>query len=258
MKREVRGQEIGYEDRGQGPAVVLLHPFPFDRQVWDDLVSALAATWRVIAVDTRNFGESAPGPFSIADIADDVGGLMDALGVARATVLGMSMGGYAALAFAARHAARLEALILADTRAAADTPDARAKRDEAIALCHSAGGAAYLDGFLPRLLAPDAPAPLLAAVRARAEERGPRLVAGLEALRDRPDRTAELGGIACRTLVICGERDQVVPVAEMEGIARAIAGARFVPIQAAGHLAHLEAPTEFIRTVSAFLNEAGA
>src|SRR6478672_5776761 len=95
---------IGYDDRGTGSALVLLHPFPLSRTTWAGLADALAVRRRVIAVDARGFGETPfAGPFAIADIADDLAALLDRLGVARATVLGMSMGGYAALAFAARH-----------------------------------------------------------------------------------------------------------------------------------------------------------
>src|SRR5262245_9180757 len=93
---------IGFDDRGTGPATVLLHPFPLTRTTWAGLADALATRRRVIAVDARGFGATPlAGPVSIADIADDVAALLDQLGVPRATILGMSMGGYAALAFAA-------------------------------------------------------------------------------------------------------------------------------------------------------------
>src|SRR5262245_45434009 len=151
MKRQLGPAEVGFDDRGSGgPTLVLLHPFPFDRRLWAGLIDAWAARCRVIAVDARGFGESPPsGAFAIADLADDVAALLDGLGVARATVLGMSMGGYAALAFAARHPQRLARLVLADTRAAADTAEARGKRNEAISLVRAAGASAYLGSSLP-------------------------------------------------------------------------------------------------------------
>ncbi len=230
MKRRARDREIAYDDvsndvhhdLGTGAPdtpVVLLHPFPFDRRYWAATVAALAPERRVITVDARGFGESpASGPFTIADLADDVAALLDELDVATATVVGLSMGGYAALAFAQRHAARLAALVLADTRAAADSPETRRGREEARALVESTGVATYLDRSLPRLLAPDAPPALLARVRALAETRGERIVAGLAALRDRPDRSGELASIRCPTLVIAGAREQVVPLDEMRGM----------------------------------------
>ena len=246
---------IGYDDRGTGPATVLLHPFPLTRTTWAGLADALAAHRRVIAVDARGFGETPLAePFSIADIADDVAALMDRLAIPRATVVGMSMGGYAALAFAARHRERLSALVLADTRAAADSAEARAGRAGALATLANAGPNAYLAGSLPRLLSPQAPPALVAHVRARAETRAASLRAGIEALRDRPDRTAELGAIACPTLVVCGTEDQVTPAAEMKQIAAAIAGARYVPIAGAGHLSHIEAPGAFLNAVTSFID----
>jgi len=249
---------VGYDDRGAGPALVLLHPFPFSRTVWAGIADALAVHRRVIAVDARGFGESPQtGPFAIADIADDVAGLLDRLAIGRATVLGMSMGGYAALAFATRHRDRLSALVLADTRAAADSAETRAARTGALATIADVGAPAYLAASLPRLLSPKAPPALVAHLHARAETRAASLRAGVEALRDRPDRTAELGAIACPTLVVCGEDDQVTPAAEMKQIAAAISGARFVPIANAGHLSHIEAPGPFLHAVTAFVGTLG-
>jgi pimeloyl-ACP methyl ester carboxylesterase len=246
---------IGYDDRGTGPALVLLHPFPLTRTTWAGLADALAAHRRVIAVDARGFGDAPlAGPYAIADIADDLAALLDRLAISRATVLGMSMGGYAALAFAARHRERLSALVLADTRAAADSAEVRAGRAAALATLADAGPAAYLAASLPRLLSPHAPPALVSHVRGRAETRAASLRAGIEALRDRPDRSAELGAIACPTLVVCGTEDQVTPAAEMKQIAAAIAGARFVPIAGAGHLSHVEAPGAFLHAVTAFVD----
>jgi pimeloyl-ACP methyl ester carboxylesterase len=268
MRRQVRGREMGYEDRGRGAAVVLLHPFPFARDLWGagadahDVAAALAARFRVISVDARGFGESdlravggSSAPYALTDLADDLAALLDALDVPRAAVLGMSMGGYTALAFAARHAARLSALVLADTRAAADSPETRAKRDEALSTIHGRGAGAYLDGSLARLLSPRAPEAVHALARARAESRADSLVAGLEAMRDRPDRTAELPAIACPTLVVCGADDQVTPAAEMRRMSAAVPGARYTELAGAGHLAHLEAGEAFTAAVGSFLGD---
>jgi pimeloyl-ACP methyl ester carboxylesterase len=140
MKRRCGDREIAYDDAGvgaPGAPVVLLHPFPFDRRYWTATAAALAPPYRVITVDARGYGEApASGPFAIADLADDLAALLDALGVSAATVVGLSMGGYAALAFAQRHPARLAALVLADTRAAADSPETRrAPAPTSIAAC---------------------------------------------------------------------------------------------------------------------------
>jgi pimeloyl-ACP methyl ester carboxylesterase len=221
---------VGYDDRGTGPALVLLHPFPFARTVWAGIADALAVHRRVIAVDARGFGEFPPaGPFAIADLADDLAALLDRLAIARATVLGMSMGGYAALAFAMRHRERLSALVLADTRAAADSAEIRAARAGALASIAGAGPAAYL-AALPRRLSPGAPPASRTCSRARdARRQSARWYRGA---RDRPDRTAELGD----RLPDAGrvrDRGSATPAAEIEQTPRD-AGARFVPIAGPG------------------------
>jgi 3-oxoadipate enol-lactonase len=266
MRRRVRDRDLGYDDRGRGDVVVLLHAFPFSRAIWDDVAAPLAARFRVISVDARGFGESdlratggSSAPYALTDLADDLAALLDALEISRAAVLGMSMGGYTALAFAARHAARLAALVLTDTRAAADSPEARAGREVALATIHGRGAEAYLDGGLSRMLSPGAPAALRARVRKSAEARADSLVAAVEALRDRPDRTAELPAIACPALLVCGSDDQITPAAEMRRMSDVIgARARYVELRGAGHLSHLEAGEAFTDAVGTFLAEARA
>jgi len=248
---------IGYDDRGSGPALVLLHPFPFSRLIWSGVGDALARHFRVIAVDARGFGVTPlpPGRTTIADQADDLAALLDQLGLPRAAVLGMSMGGYTALAFAAQHPQRLTALVLCDTRADADAPAMRAARDGAIARIRDLGVGAYLPGSIPRLLSPAAPPALHAHVLARAEDRAASLIAGIEALRDRPDRTKDLAGIRCPALVMRGAGDQVTPAEAMQAMAAGLAGARFVTLPGAGHLSHLEAPGPFLDALIPFLDE---
>lgn len=255
MKLRVREREVGYDDSGSGPAVIWLHAFPLDRRMWAGTVAALAASGRrLITVDARGFGQSAPGGgCSIAQLADDLAGLMDALDIPAATVGGLSMGGYVALAFARLHPRRLSRLILAATRAAADTPQALQARQQALALIAREGAAIYLDQSLPRLLAPAAAPSTLTEVRALAETRAPSLVAGIEALRDRPDRTAELGAIRVPTLVISGALDQVVSPGEMRLMSQAIPGSRFVSLEGAGHLVNIESPAPFTQAVLEFL-----
>src|SRR5450631_517694 len=246
---------VGYEERGAGSPVVLLHPFPFARGIWSGLTEVLALRHRVISVDARGFGESPLGDrgYAIDDLADDLAALLTELGVARAAVLGMSMGGYTALALAIRHPARLAALVLCDTRAAADSAETRRARDGVIGRIKATGSGPYLVGSLARLLSPEAPPALVTFLRERAETRAASLIAGIEALRDRPDRTGELAAIRVPTLAIRGSGDQVMPAEDIRQMADAIAGATFVTIPGAGHLPHVEAPVAFERALSPFL-----
>jgi pimeloyl-ACP methyl ester carboxylesterase len=182
-----------------------------------------------------------------------VAALLDAMSLPRALICGLSMGGYVALAFAQRHAARLDGLILADTKAGPDTPEARQARDEAIALVRAQGVAAYLERQLPRLLSPNASAAVRDEVRALGAQRPEAVAAGLAALRDRPDRRPELAAIACPTLVVVGSEDAITPPSEAVAMTGAIAGARMVEIPGAGHLANLEAPHAFAGAVAGLL-----
>src|SRR4051812_16228445 len=134
----------------------MLPPFPFDRRYWSANVPALvAAGFRVVTVDYPGFGaggaprQGPPGDLSIAGIAAGVAALLDRLRIGHATLLGVSMGGYVAFAFAASFGGRLRALILADTRAAGDTPAARQGRAQALETIASRGVDTYLEQSLP-------------------------------------------------------------------------------------------------------------
>ena len=137
---------LAYEQLGQGPAVVLLHAFPLDRRMWRPQLSALAdAGYCAIAPDLPGFGESKGfDARDLADFADSVARLLDGLKIDHATVVGLSMGGYIAIQLSARHAARVSALVLADTRAAADPPEAKKARDANIARAQNEGTLAVL------------------------------------------------------------------------------------------------------------------
>jgi 3-oxoadipate enol-lactonase len=249
--------ETTLDPRWHRPTLVLLPPFPFDRRVFDGNVSALvSSSRRVIVIDYPGFGDSPMPPrlLSISQLADLVAGVLDRLTIKTATLAGVSMGGYVALAFAVRFPERLEALVLANTRAAADSPTDRLGRAAALSTIREQGAEAYLTQSLPRLLSPDAAPALLARVHALAEKRPQILAAGITALRDRQDRSADLPRLRCPTLVLVGQADQVSPPAEMQGIADAINGARFLEIPRAGHLSNLEAPAAFNQAVIDFLN----
>src|SRR6185369_8836359 len=122
---EIDNLKIAYTEAGSGRPVVLIHGYPFNRSLWNEQVAALSANHRVIAPDLRGFGESeaSDGTATMNRMAQDVALLLDHLEIARATIAGLSMGGYVALAFYKQFASRVRALILADTRAQADTDE---------------------------------------------------------------------------------------------------------------------------------------
>ena len=255
-KLERDGVQLGYDVVGDGPALLLLHAFPLDRRMWRVTAAALASRYRVITLDFRGFGEStltaAP---SLELLADDAAALLDALGLPIAAVVGLSMGGYVALAFAARHPSRLGALVLADTRAGADSPAARQGRDDGIALVRSSGTTAFVEPLPAKLLSPRASEETRGLVRALAAQQRDTAIAGaLAAMRDRPDRSAELAALRCSTLILVGAEDTVTPPAESHAMARVIPGARVVLLPGAGHLSNLEAPDAFVEVLGQFLD----
>ena len=255
MKVRIADRELAYECYGNGTPLVLVHAFPLDGRMWEATAKALDGRCRVIAPDMPGFGESTLGgrDRSIADMADDLALLLDWLGLDRAAVGGLSMGGYVSLAFAARHPARLERLILADTRAAADSETVRAGRADALALVAKGGVAALVERQLAALLSPGASESVREQVRNLGKQTPAGVSAGLRALRDRPDRQAELANIRCPTLVVVGKEDKISPPAEMAGIASAISGAHLVEIAGAGHLSNLESPEAFVAAFANFL-----
>ena len=158
MKIEIgSGVEVFYRERGQGTPLILLHAFPLSSAMWETQIETFSKTHRVIAPDARGFGGSdgfreneTP---SILQRACDLNALLDALKIEEKIILcGLSMGGYIALAFAREYSQRLRGLILCDTRAEADTPETRAKRDENIAFLKNHESAAFIETQLPNLL----------------------------------------------------------------------------------------------------------
>lgn len=247
---------LHWESHGQGPALALLHAFPFDRTMWDGTVAALSDRYRVITVDLPGFGKSPlAGSASLETFADDVAAVLDAAGVPMAAVGGLSMGGYVALAFARRHGARLAALILADTRATADGPEARRNRDAGIEQVRKEGVEVYVAPQPGRLLAVATPEALAGALAIAQRQSADGIANALLAMRDRPDRSGELAGIECPTLVVVGTADAITPPPEAKAMATLIKGARYVEIGGAGHLSNLDRPEAFDAVVREFLDE---
>ena len=239
---------LAFDDDGPGPVVVLLHGFPLDRTMWEHQVEAVGALYRVITPDLRGHGEtpSPEGIYPIDDMADDVIELLDALRITEPVVLGgLSMGGYVALSIAVRHPKRLRGLMLLDTKAEADTPEAAAQREVLARTIEEAGStAAVAEAMLPKMLAPTTKArhPELARHLDRQfRHASPMGLAGaLRGMAVRPDRTPDLHRIATPTLVLAGADDAITPPAGMKTLAEALPSAHFVEVPDAGHLSPLE------------------
>ena len=244
--------------RGDGPALLFIHGFPLDRSLWAHQVAALAG-WRRIAPDLRGLGASQvlETGYSMAAYADDLARLLDRLEIRRAVVAGLSMGGYVAFEMLRRHRDRVAGLILMDTRAEADGAEARAAREQMIALARAEGVREVAERMLPRLVGRSTQQTqphLVEQVRemmARAPLPG--VVGALGAMRDRADATPLLPEIAVPTLVVVGQEDEMTPPATARALTEAIPSAAMTVIPGAGHLAPLEAPTAVTRVCAEFL-----
>lgn len=250
--------EIGYADVGTGLPVLFIHGFPHNRTLWAPQLSALVDRCRCIAVDLRGFGEStiAP-PYSMDVYADDIATLLDRLAIPQAVVAGLSMGGYVALALWRRHRARVRGLVLADTRAGADSEEARGKRDQMIDLARTRGSAAVADAMITGMVGKTTRQrhPEIVDTVHTMLESAPveGIVGALESMRDRPDSTPTLPTIDVPTLIVCGEEDVLTPVAESRAMQAGIAGSRLEVLAGAGHVSNLERPAAFNHVTSEFL-----
>jgi 3-oxoadipate enol-lactonase len=257
---DMNGIGLAYEEYGRGNpfALLLIHGFPLDGRMWRGQVTALSAVAHVIVPDLRGHGRSEvpPGPYTMEQHADDMATLLDHLGVERAVVGGLSMGGYVAFAFWRRHRARVRGLALLDTRAEPDSEDARANRDAAMRRVREAGAAAFAEDMHPRVLAPASVAdPTIAdeARRIMAGQSVEGIIGALGGLRARSDNRPLLPEIDVPVLAVCGAEDALTPPADMEAMTAAMPDARMVIIPRAGHLSPLEQPAAVNAALMCFL-----
>lgn len=252
------GHAVGFDDVGQGIPVLLLHGFPHNRSLWSPQLGALAAQARTIAMDLRGFGESAPcASNTVDDYADDAAALLTELGIDRAVVVGLSMGGYATLAFWRRHSDRVRALVLCDTRAGADSDEARIARRSMQEQVQDRGSSAVADQMIAGMVGRTTRAnhPELVDELHRMMSIAPvaGVVGALDALMHRPDSTATLATIDVPTLIIVGDEDVLTPVKESRAMHLAIPGSRLEIVSGAGHVSNAERPAAFNHVLSEFL-----
>jgi 3-oxoadipate enol-lactonase len=234
---------------------LFIHGFMFDRTMWHSHVAALEG-WRRIAPDLRGHGlsEAPERGYCMATYADDLATLLDALGVGRTVLCGLSMGGYIAFEFLRRHRERVAGLVIMDARAEADSPERRVRRNDMIARALDGGPKALADELAPKFLAEGAPDEMKEQLREMMERTSLNgTVGALKAMRDRLDSTPLLHTLASvPTLLLIGECDARTPRASMQAMAAQIPGARFDIIPDAGHVAPLENPAAVISRLREF------
>jgi 3-oxoadipate enol-lactonase len=258
MRVELGTRGVAYDDAGEGRPVLFVHGFPHHRKLWTPQLRALAGHSRGIAPDLPGFGESdMPEKFSIDGWANGLARLLDALDIERAIIAGLSMGGYVTLAFWRLHRERVVALVLADTRAGADSEEGKQKRRETIELARRDGPTAVARTLLPGMVGKstrEREPSVVAMMRAMLESASVDSVVGAsEAMMNRPDATSLLPTIDVPTLIIVGDEDVLTPPKESHAMHAAIAGSRLEVIPGAGHVSNVERPAAFNQVLSEFI-----
>jgi 3-oxoadipate enol-lactonase len=251
---------ISYQDSAGGIPVLLIHGFPLNSNMWGPQIDDLADVSRLVAPDLRGHGNSiaSPPPYTMEQLAIDCVNLLDDIGINRPfVVMGLSMGGYIAFEVFRQYPGMVAGLILAGTRASADSKEGKKGRDAAAQQVRARGVAAIVEQMLPKMLAPaayqDNP-DLVEFVREMMLETAEDGVVGaLAALRDRPDSFTTLAEIDVPTLIIHGADDQIIPLSESQAMHEGITNSQLVIIPDAGHLMNLEQPELFNEAVREFL-----
>ena len=259
MQATINGISMAYHEEGSGVPVVFLHAFPLSRMMWALQETPLASQFRIITVDLRGHGGSdAPlWHYSLDQAADDVRGLLDYLSIRQAIFIGLSMGGYILFAFYRKYAEYVKGLVLADTKAQADTDDGKQARFEMAQVAYKQGTSAIADIMIPKLLSPATvrtKPELVQRVRAMIEGNHVSGIAGdLMAMAERPDSVPLLKRISCPVQIIVGELDLPTPPSDAQLMADRIPRARLAIIPGAAHLSNLEESALFNELVRSFV-----
>ena len=267
----VDGVRMTCEDAGTGPPIVLVHGFPLDHTMWSAQIAELHARFRVIAPDLRGFGGSqlAEGDADLGvgmeRYAADVMALLDWLEVGEPVVLaGLSMGGYVGWQAALRWPARLRGLVACDTRAIADSDEARAARFKMAEAAMQAGNSSPALAMIPKLLGaetlqqrPDVEDRVRAIIQRQSAEA---VAAAQRGMARREDVRGRLDHITAHSLCIVGVADAISPPAEMHEIARLLAKSgdddvHLAEIEHAGHLSPMENPAAVTEAIAEFARE---
>jgi pimeloyl-ACP methyl ester carboxylesterase len=230
--------------------LLLIHGYPFDHSLWFSTIASLGSKAKVIAPDLPGFGKEpvlkdkkpsleAYADFLLTHLADN--------GMEKVAVVGMSMGGYVALAFAEKHPSRVACLGLVSTQAAADSAETKQARKEMILKIREGGPTVASQAILPKLFADQYAAnPDLRQYAERGAERAGRdgLAWALEAMAARPDRARFLSSLECPVLIFHGSEDKIVPITKARAAAELCQKPIFIESSGSGHATPLEVPDQ--------------
>ena len=252
-KIKIANRSLAYERRGRGAPLVLIHGYPLDHSIWDEVISLLENDFDLILPDLRGFGQSdsASGTYTMTDLADDLASLLDHLGIPSAFIAGHSMGGYVALAFAQGHASRLRGLALVASMASADLPERRAGRyteaahigengtgDTVAAMTGKLSADERVRKFVHDLMKKQSPAGMIGSIKAMAERR---------------ETLSVLTEASFPVSLIHGDADALIPIAKAQEIQSAVPRAQMFALEGIGHMPMMENPQATADALKRFL-----
>ena len=252
--------EIVYWTLGDGPPVVLLHPFPANHEFWLPVAAALATRYRLVLPDLRGHGESGvgEGPATMEKHAADIAGVMDDAKVGRAPLVGVSIGGYVLFEFWRKHRGRVAALGLCNTKAPSDSPEARAGRLQAANDVLERGTEPFFESMIPKLMGkttremrPDLVDGALRMMRKMSPEGIAQVQRGMAA---RPDSRDTLKTINVPTMLVTGDEDLMTGANEAELMRQHLPGSQLCVIPKAGHYSPWEQPEDTTKILRVFLD----
>jgi pimeloyl-ACP methyl ester carboxylesterase len=251
-------KSISYSDSGTGTPLVLIHAFPTDKKLWEPQVAGLKKSFRVITLDLWGFGQSGTvtgNAVTMAEYADEVKQLLDQLHIQHAIIGGESMGGYVALKFFEKYPETVNGLVLSDTQAIADSPEAKTKREATALDVLEHGTTGLIQGFMPKALSPAASAEVKAALEDILIAQSPRAMAsGLRGMAVRDDTSNVLSNATLPILIITGAQDILISPQQSQNMQALAKNSQLVVIPEAGHLSSFEQPARWNEAVMAFFS----
>lgn len=235
---------LAYERRGTGAPLVLLHGYPLDHHLWDDIAPLLSDTFELIIPDLRGFGGSSTVDsfYAMEDFADDIAALLDQLEIQKTAVVGHSMGGYVALAFLRLYPERVTGLGLVSSQVLADAPDRKEGRYKSAAEVADKGIGSVVAAMTSKFTSDER---LQQFAKASMEQQQPAAYIGaLKAMAERVDSTPLLSSLRVPLVVVHGDADQLIPIDRAREIKAVVPGAHLLEISGAGHMPMMEAPQQ--------------
>lgn len=252
-KVNINGIQIAYARQGSGKPLVLVHGYPLDHTIWDEILPLLENDFDLILPDLRGFGESdvVETQYKIVDMAADIAGLLDELGIEKTAIAGHSMGGYVVLAFANAYQKRVTGLGLVASQAPADPSERKQGRYEAAEEIMKSGVQLVADGMSGKLTSDERVQAYLRGLIAKQHPAG--LAGALKAMAERDDSTSILSSFQYPVVVIHGEADELIPIQRAQEVKAAIPQATLMELSGVGHMPMMENPQATATTLKNLL-----